>query len=219
MTREEWHRHQGEGVRWRLTPDGVEVEGTGIERTKGRPATATRVWEAFAAELNAVAVAKRIPCALLVATVCVESGGDPRALRTEPGWVDDSRTPHKVSAGLTQTLLSTAALVVGRPVTREWLFEPRNALDAGAGYIDRQRAATDLDPPLVAAAYNAGGLYPDVSAANRWRLRQYPRGTSEHGDRFVRFFNDAVAVLRAHAVRPAFDYADLARRPQPAPRA
>jgi hypothetical protein len=75
--------------------------------------------------------------------------------------------------------------------------------------IAQQRAQTELDPPLVAAAYNAGGLRYDSSAGNRWKLVQFPIGTSEHCDRFVKWFNDAVAVLAEHAVKPTVPYERL----------
>jgi|GEM_PF-4990691 len=56
-----------------------------------------------------------------------------------------------------------------------------------------QARLTGFDPPLVAAAYNAGSLYRNDGAANHWKLRQYPIGTAEHVDRFCRFFNAALA--------------------------
>ncbi len=49
----------------------------------------------------------------------------------------------------------------------------------------RQGRQTRFDAPLVAAAYNAGGIYYNAASSNRWRLRQYPLGTSKHVDRFV----------------------------------
>jgi hypothetical protein len=40
-------------------------------------------------------------------------------------------------------------------------------------------------------------------------MRQYPIGTSEHCDRFVKWFNDAVAVLDTHAKAPSVPYSTL----------
>jgi hypothetical protein len=61
---------------------------------------------------------------------------------------------------------------------------------------------TGFDPPLVAAAYNAGGIYENRGAANRWRLRQYPLGTGAHVDRFIGFFNAALADARRRPFAP-----------------
>src|SRR5262249_38587562 len=48
-------------------------------------------------------------------------------------------------------------------------------------------------------------------------LRQYPLGTGAHCDRFVRFFNDAVAVLSRHASRPAVGLDSLLEGAVPSP--
>lgn len=192
-----------DGVRWRLVPAGVEIDGSGVERTRGAPKTVTRVWETYATEINRTARVYRVPCALIVATICTESSGRADAVRLEPGYRSDEATPNKVSPGLMQTLISTARETLKKTVDRAWLLEAGNSIEAGTAYISRQARLTKLDPPLVAAAYNAGGLYHQTSEKNRWRLRQYPIGTGEHCDRFVRFFNDAVAVLSQHAIRPS----------------
>ena len=63
--------------------------------------------------------------------------------------------------------------------------------------IAAQLWSTRFDPPLVAAAYNAGGVYHDPVPANRWRLRCYPIGTGAHVDRFVAWFNDAMRLTVA----------------------
>ena len=64
----EWHGFE-DSVRWRLTPEGVEIEGSGVERTGGRPQTVSRVWDRFGTEIDAVARARRIPCELIIATI------------------------------------------------------------------------------------------------------------------------------------------------------
>jgi hypothetical protein len=61
---------------------------------------------------------------------------------------------------------------------------------------------TGFDPPLVAAAYNAGGLRVHDSRAIRWKLVQYPFGTSAHVDNLVIAFSaamsmDVIAALNA----------------------
>ena len=53
---------------------------------------------------------------------------------------------------------------------------------------------TCYDPPLVAAAYDTGTLRYNGGDTNRWRLLQYPIGTSGYVDRFVRFFNAAMGA-------------------------
>lgn len=202
MSQSTFHGYE-DSVRWRLTTDGLEVEGSGIERTAGRPATATRVWEAWAAEINQAARDTKVPCALIVATICTESAGKADAVRLEPGYVSDEQTPSRVSVGLMQTLISTAREAMQMSFGREWLLQARNAIASGTNYIAQQARLTHLDPPLVAAAYNAGGLYLQNGAGNRWKLRQYPIGTGMHCDRFVRFFNDTVFVLSRHDTAPA----------------
>jgi hypothetical protein len=196
-------------VRWRVGPAGVEIDGTGVERTKGSPATVTKVWESYSDAINRTARARRVPCELILATICTESSGKADAVRLEPGYVSDEQTPHKVSPGLTQTLISTARETLQMSVDRNWLLQPANAIEAGTAYIAKQAKATALDPPLVAAAYNAGRLKHQDGKENRWKLRQYPIGTGHHCDRFVKFFNDAVAVLKDHPTAAAMTIADL----------
>jgi Transglycosylase SLT domain len=205
----EWHRHN-ESIQWRLVAGGIETEGAGIERTVGKPATATRVWQSFAPVINEVAEEHVLPCELIVATICTESRGNPKALRLEPGFVSDEKTPHRVSPGLMQTLISTARMSLRKDrLSRADLFDPGTSIRAGTAYIAQQRTKTNFDPPLVAAAYNAGGLYANTGVKNRWKLRQYPIGTGAHCDRFVKFYNDAVVVLAAHKTKPTISHADF----------
>ena len=80
------------------------------------------------------------------------------------------------------------------------LLEPEISLYAAAAYMRDQAdrdldRSTFLDPVLVAAAYNAGGLYQEAKRSNPWRLRCYPLGTGEHITRFVRWYGDACAVI------------------------
>jgi hypothetical protein len=191
----------GSGVRWRLTAAGVDIEGSGAERTRGSPTTVSRVWDAYAGEIDRAARQYRVPVPLIIATICTESGGKADAVRLEPGYVSDEVTPKKMSAGLMQTLLSTARNTMKQSFGRDWLLVPGNSILAGTSYIAEQSSVTQLDPPLVAAAYNAGDLYPQDGAQNRWKLRQYPIGTGAHVDRFVKFYNDAMAVLAERGAR------------------
>src|SRR5690242_18846332 len=104
MDATEFHRAFDGSVRWRVTADGVEIEGSGVERTSGAPTTVTRFWDSYHDAINATARARRVPCALIVATIATESGGKADAVRLEPGYRSDEDTPGKVSPGLMQTL-------------------------------------------------------------------------------------------------------------------
>jgi hypothetical protein len=199
----EWHPGPFLGVRWRLDAAGVEVEGTGVERTRGQPITATRIWERWSEPINRLARAYRVPCPLIVGTICIESRGQEDAFHEEPGFISDQETPDKISAGLMQTLIKTARDTLQMSLDRNWLLKGENSIQAGTAYIAEQSRITGLDPPLVGAAYNAGGLYAQSGAQNRWKLRQYPIGTGAYLDHFIPFFNDAVAVLAGHATRPS----------------
>lgn len=69
------------------------------------------------------------------------------------------------------------------------LYDVRTNIDLGTAVIRRQLRLTGDDPILVAAAYNAGGVYE--SSANPWRLRSH----GNHLDRAARWYGDACAVL------------------------
>ena len=141
-----------------------------------------------------------IPREIIVATIATESEGKAMAMRAEPGYVDDRRTPTRISAGLMQTLVSTARkmLSIEDPesshyeVNSEWLLDPDHSIHVGALYIKHQYLITRYDPPLVAAAYNAGGIYKDESPENKWHMRCYPLHTGAHITRFVKWFNGYV---------------------------
>ena len=110
--------------------------------------------------------------------------------------MSDEQTPHKVSAGLMQTLISTAREAMQMSVDREWLLRPANSIEAGTAYIARQAARRGSTRRSSRPPTTRGGSSTRTGAENRWKLRQYPIGTGKHCDRFVRFFNDAVARAR-----------------------
>lgn len=137
----------------------------------------------------------------------------PRTFRWEAHVpVGDVSPPERgdYSAGPMQTLATTARWVAGRqaavgyepfaaaphlpdrppiPPVRMPLYNPVLSIDLGcAVIIERWRHSAD-DPILVAACYNAGGLY--ASDGNRWGLRSY----GNHLDRAAAFYGDACAVL------------------------
>jgi len=198
-----WHSAFEDGIRWRLCAQGVEIEGGGIERTPGEPITVKRIWEAHRINIDYWSQKFAVHAATIIACIATESRGNPKAQRQEPGFLSDKLTPNKVSAGLMQTLLSTAREAIDDPdIDRWWMLKPNNSIRAGAAYMHDQRRKTRIDLPKVAAAYNAGGVYHQAGAANRWKMRCFPIGTGEHIDRFVKWFNDAVAMLGDHPNQP-----------------
>jgi hypothetical protein len=186
------------GVQWYLSAEGLIVDGK-LPRSPGTMVTVPRVWNDFSTEILAAALAFKVPVELIVATICTESAGNPNALRTEPGWTSDAATPKKISAGLMQTLISTAREALGdASIDREALFTPSVSINAGTAYIGQKRQLTQFDPPVVACVYNAGGIYANNGPANRWGMRQYPIGTGRHADHFVMWFNDIFTFLRTN---------------------
>ena len=181
-------------VVWQLTKNGVAVNHQSAIGTNGQPVTAKRVWDDFSGEIIQASKKHSVPIELIIATICTESGGRKEAIREESGFVSDVDTPSRVSAGLMQTLLSTASDVLGRTVSRADLFDPAISIDAGTGYIREQEPMTSFDPPKVACAYNAGRLKHDNSVNNRWKMRQFPIGTGDHANRFVLWFNDCFRI-------------------------
>lgn len=206
----DFHRAFNNGVRWRLTTDGVEIEGSGIERTSGTPATATKIWTDFSDEINGWSQKFNVPAVIIIATIATESNGREGAIRKEPGYVSDSATPGRISVGLMQTLISTArGTLHDSTIDRDDLKTSNISIKAGTSFIADQRSKTLLDPPKVACAYNAGSIVENRNSGNRWRMRQFPIGTSAHCDRFIQFFNDAVFVLKTTPLPVSVDYKEF----------
>ena len=208
MKLSEFHSLFPGSVRWRITAaSGCDVEGVGVELPDAanmrRAITTTTK---YASAYSQAAVAARVPVELLIACSLTEATPDNpntdvdeqvTCIRKEPGYVSDAQTPGKISAGFCQLLISTARGVMGNPkIDREWLLNIDNNLLACGTYIRQKSKQTGFDPVLVACAYNAGGLYQNDNANNRWRLRQFPIGTSRHADRFMAFFNAAMQFTR-----------------------
>ena len=202
-----YHRAFKDGIRWKLTKDGLEIEGSGIERSKGSPRTVARIWNKYNKEINKWAKHFNVPCVLIIATIATESRGKAASRREEPGFKSDKATPERVSVGLMQTLISTARDTLhNEKIDAKWLKNPSNSIRAGTSYIAEQYPITNFDPPKVACAYNTGGVYQNSVKKNRWKMRQYPIGTSKHCDRFVKWFNDAVFVLNKHSKKAYVPY-------------
>lgn len=210
-----FHRVFPGSIRWRITEQGIEIEDAGPVRFSA-PAfgRARRFATAYRAAYITASAATGVPVELVLACSLTEAAvKNPEAsIREEPGYISDEKTPDRISAGMCQLLISTARLVMGQKnIDRAWLLIPANSILACAGMIRRQRARTHYDPICVACAYNAGGLYENANAKNRWRLRQFPIGTSHHADRFAEYFNAAMELSweGAFADQPCTRYRDL----------
>ncbi|MEM1201537.1 MAG: transglycosylase SLT domain-containing protein, partial [Pseudomonadota bacterium] len=209
---------------YRLRPVGfevagkIEMEGLSVVR---------EIQKNYGDIFERVCAALGVPVELGIATCATESAGKPRALRKEPGYRSDAATPHRVSPGLMQTLISTAQQMVnwsgypkdvvprppGNKVTRSWLYQPENSIACGVAYIAYQSKRTALDPPLVFAAYNAGGVYVQGGESNRWKTRQYPIGTGAHVDRAVNYFNACFAMWGRDGGAPEMSLVRLVNGP------
>lgn len=187
----EFHSYTSDSVKWRLTQDGIEIQGDGsVKRTTGQPSTVKKIWTSYQTEITTYSKKYNIPIEIIIANIATESGGNTKAYREEPGFKSDLETPNKVSGGLMQTLLSTANQMLRTKLKTVDLFVPDVAIHAGASFIASQAFKTNLDPVLVPIAYNAGGLYPQKDPDNRFKLKMYPIGTSAHADRYILWFND-----------------------------
>ncbi|MCG3155284.1 MAG: hypothetical protein DKINENOH_01886 [bacterium] len=202
------HRYR-DSVAWRLSSNGVLIGNSSApERFSSAPhAVVRRVWQTYRIPVEDWAATLGVPVELILATICTETRGQADALRLEPGYVSDEQTPHRVSPGLMQTLISTARQALGDDsIDRAWLLQPANSIRAGTSYLAQQVGLTSFDPPKVACAYNAGNIYYNGSKYNRWKMRQYPINTSEHADRFVRWFNECFALFAQDRLRPATSF-------------
>ena len=192
------HRYFSSSDSWRLGRDGIAVQDEpNAICTDAQQAQVLKVFTEQKDALATILSRVPVPIELVIACICTESSGKVQAERREPGCstIDPTLTPARVSVGLMQTLLSTARDMLRNPkLGLADLRDPLVSIEAGATYIWRLARLTGFDPPLVAAAYNAGGLRFNDNRANRWRLVQYPIGTSAHVDRFVGAFNGAMRL-------------------------
>lgn len=210
------HRYR-DSVSWQLTTEGIAVEGSPPEGSSGDPETVARVWGDFRAPIERAATLLSVPVELIVATICNESGGIQRKTSLDPSHRSDDETPDRVAYGLMQTLLSTArSSLKDDSIDGAWLQEPANSILAGTAYIASQWDETHYDPPKVACAYAVGGVRHDDGAENRWKMRQYPSGTSEYADRFVRWFNDCFRYFAENDIRPQLSLYRLLAAPDAA---
>ena len=174
----EYHAKFPGGIRWRITLEGVELEGQGLLRhNTSMHERGLAMLGQYAAEFADVSREFAVPVELPIACALTQSAiGPERYVRRDPGYVSDDATPDLISAGVCRMPLWMARFFLkDSKIDHNWLLIPRNALRACAAYIRFNRATlrTGWDPVLVACAFNACGLYEDKSPGNRWRLRQY----------------------------------------------
>lgn len=161
-------------------------------------------WKRYGHLITAAAQRHGVPAELILATIVDESGGNARAVATNPGYVSDAATPHKVSIGLGQLLISSARrLSPERPIDRAALFDPATSIDLVARYHARFYKGTGFDPRLVAWAYLAGST-PALRAGQRWQPRN-----QEHAARYTAVFEASVAHLAAQSKTPPVSFAAL----------
>lgn len=106
--------------------------------------------------------------------------------------VRDMLARHGVAYGLGYDPFRVAPAIRTKPSPAPQthpLYEGKTNIDIGTGEIRMRWSRTGDDPILVAAAFNAGGLYPDPSS--NWGLRAY----RDHLDRAARWYGDACEVL------------------------
>lgn len=191
-----------------------------LYRTPGEPASMWQLYQDYASLLEEASERFRVPRCFLMACIGIEASRlktdalrfDPKSIRFEDGYRSDEKTPHRVSPGMMQTLLSTAREMNARygvlrdvsgvieVVDRHDLWTPRYSILLGAAYMRHQmqrlepdEEGFDPEDPIlnVVAAYNAGSVR--IDPASPWRLKTYSR---HRIDRFCAWNNDAIEVLQ-----------------------
>lgn len=203
-------------VPWRLTAGGI-LTGRGPVRIQPRERyrlkSVPRAWRKYGTLIRAAARRYRVPAELFLTIIINESALNPKAFKTYRGYVSDRKTPNRISVGLGQILIGTARFLLRNPsIDRAWLEKPRNNIRMIGLYLHRQYRLTGFDPPKVAAAYNAGGLYRQNGRRNRWKMRNYPVGRSVYIDLFVAVFDESMRYLARHPYRPRESFAALFAR-------
>jgi soluble lytic murein transglycosylase-like protein len=161
-------------------------------------------WRRYGHLISAAAQRHGVPAELILATIVDESGGNARAVATNPGYVSDAATPDRVSIGLGQLLIASARrLLPGRAIDRAALFDPALSIDLVARYHARFYKGTGFDPQLVASAYLLGRT-PALRAGQRWMPRN-----QAHAARYSAVVKASVAHLAAQPKAPPVSFAAL----------
>ena len=192
-----WDQFQ-DGLKWRIDHAGFIVLMDG-RRPVGSRTFAQSCFRRYGDSFrNWVRVyGKNLKIAHLVAVAITESGcPGGNVLGSEDGL---STGVMQVTGETCQKLLR----YLGRPVLSQeacmtkMAKDPDFSIELAAAYITQPKYAmiTALNPPKVAATYNAGGLFYDPN--NAWRLRT----TGNHIDRFVAAYNAYVSWERGAQAR------------------
>lgn len=161
-------------------------------------------WQRYGHLVAAAAHRHGVPAELILATIVDESGGNARAVATNPGYVSDAATPDKVSVGLGQILISSARLLApDRKIDRAALSDPEFSIELVARFHARFYKGTGFDPQLVAAAYLSGRT-PALRAGQRWMP-----ANQAHAARYSAVVKASVAHLAAQAKAPPVSFAAL----------
>ena len=179
------------GIQWALTPYGIQVDGKDLSADAATVGRLDGLWNRYAERLPATV---RVPVELVLALIDLfrDRIG---TLHLLPGCdtLMPERTPELVALGPLQVTLAAARTALARPdLTIAQLSAGDLALQAGMQALSLRFAETRFDPPLVAAAHLAGGLFFDGDKRNQWRLSQ--GGPMVLIDRFLTSFNAAMQV-------------------------
>jgi len=195
MAPQPWEQFR-DGISWRIDESGFVVLDDG-QRPMGSRIFARSCYLQHGDSFRhwAENYASGLKIAHLLATAITETGCSEAAAQ---GSVDNKSTGLMQVTGY--TCRSVLSYLGKRDMTEKACLdrmaaEPDFSIELAAAYITQpaQLKMTELDPPKVAAAYNAGGLYFDPK--NPWRLRS----TGNHIDRFVSAYNAYVAWQRDEA--------------------
>lgn len=182
-----------DGYKWRIDDAGYIIL-MGGRRPLGSPIFAQSCLQRYGDSFRywVRVYGNNLKIAHLVAIAITESGcPDGKVLGSIDG---ESSGLMQVTGQTCQKLLQ----YLGRPMLsrvacmNKMAEEPDFSIELAAAYITQptQVEKTELNPPKVAAAYNAGDLYYDPQ--NAWRLRV----TGNHIDRFVAAYNAYVAWVK-----------------------
>lgn len=184
-------------VSWQLGGNGVEVEGERLELEAEYWPILYQIWDDYGDLILKWSSYYEVPAELVVATIGVESKGNPKAR-------------NRIHTGLMQVAPATARYVLEDPtIDRQALYNAETVIQAGTAYIAYQSPRTQYDPPLVAAAYNAGDLIYSNYKRNPWKLRH----TRGHLTKFVRWFNAAYRMFLEMDEAPPHSFARYFEHP------
>lgn len=215
----DFSRHEG-GRGWTDLQSGHIVleewdgDAGGIVRSKGEPITMLMMWEDFGAAIVKASGRFGVPRQWIMGMIAIEATRlassrhfNPQCVREEPGYTSDEATPHRVSPGLMQTLISTADgenrrcsvymtwdNAAHQKVTRQMLMQPERSIMLGTSYMARQIERYGMSSLRVCASYNAGSLR--TSDRNEFKMLAYGPTRLR---RFSEWSNDALAVLETVA--------------------